>query len=114
MITLNQPTFFDFATGVGIPKHRGSLEAANALIEFCRIGEGKHVLDVGCGVGVTSGSIARRYGCRVAGVDILEMMIERSKERMKREGIMDRFEFFAYQRWPEGWAFESIGSAKPD
>jgi ubiquinone/menaquinone biosynthesis C-methylase UbiE len=88
-----QQTFFDFAAKVDITKHIGSLEATQALIELCHIGEGKYVLDVGCGVGVTPCSIARRYGCRVVGVDILEGMIERSKERAKREGVMDRVEF---------------------
>lgn len=89
----NQQTFFDFAAKVGITKHLGSLEATEALIELCHIGEGKYVLDVGCGVGVTPCSIARRHGCRVVGVDILEVMVERSKERAKREGVMDRVEF---------------------
>jgi len=88
-----QQTFFDFAAEVGITKHIGSLEATEALIELCHIGEGKYVLDVGCGVGVTPCSIARRYGCRVVGVDILEGMVERSKERATKEGAMDRVEF---------------------
>jgi SAM-dependent methyltransferase len=88
-----QQTFFDFAAEVGITKHIGSLEATEVLIELCHIGEGKYVLDVGCGVGVTPCSIARRYGCRVVGVDILEGMVERSKERAKRQGVMDRVEF---------------------
>ena len=89
----NQQTFFDFAAEVGITKHMGSLEATEALIELCHIGEGKYVLDVGCGVGVTPCSIARRYGCRVVGVDILEAMVERSKERAKRERVIERVEF---------------------
>ena len=88
-----QQTFFDFAAQVGITKHIGSLEATQALIELCHIGEGKYVLDVGCGVGVTPCSIARMYSCRVVGVDILEAMVERSKERAKRERVMDRVEF---------------------
>jgi ubiquinone/menaquinone biosynthesis C-methylase UbiE len=89
----NQQTFFDFAAEVGITKHIGSLEATEALIELCHIGKGKYTLDVGCGVGVTPCSIARRYGCRVVGVDILEAMVERSKERAQRERVMDRTEF---------------------
>jgi ubiquinone/menaquinone biosynthesis C-methylase UbiE len=88
-----QPTFFDFAAEVGLTKHVGGLEATVALIELCNIREGKYVLDVGCGVGVTPCFIARRYNCRVVGVDILEGMVERSKERAKREGVMDRVEF---------------------
>lgn len=88
-----QQTFFDFAAEVGITKHIGSLEATEALIERCHIGKDTYVLDVGCGVGVTPCSIAKRYGCRVVGVDILDAMVKRSKERAKREGVMDRVEF---------------------
>ena len=87
-----QPTFFDFAAEVGLTKHIGGLEATEALIELCHIGEGKYVLDVGCGAGVTPCFIARKCGCRVVGVDILEGMVDRSRERAQREGLMDRVE----------------------
>ena len=85
--------FFDFAAEVGLTKHLGGVGATEELIELCHIGEGKYVLDVGCGAGVTPCFIAKRCGCRVVGVDILEGMIERSKERAKREGLADRVEF---------------------
>jgi arsenite methyltransferase len=93
VIMKNQPTFFDFAAEVGLTKHVGGFEATEALIELCHISEGKYVLDVGCGVGVTPCFIARRYDCRVVGVDILEGMVEKSKERSKRERVMDKIEF---------------------
>jgi len=89
----NKQTFFDFAAEVGLTKHLGGVGATEELIELCHIGEGKYVLDVGCGAGVTPCFIAKRYGCRVVGVDIREGMIERSKERAKREGIADEVEF---------------------
>jgi len=89
----NQPGFFDFAAEVGLTKHIGGLAATEALIELCHIGKGKYVLDVGSGVGVTPCFIARRYGCRVFGVDISERMVERSKERAKREKVSDKVEF---------------------
>jgi len=89
----NQPTFFDFAAEVGLTKHIGGPEATEALIELCHICEGVYVLDVGCGVGVTPCFIARRYDCKVVAVDILEGMVEKSKERAKREGVMDKVEF---------------------
>jgi arsenite methyltransferase len=88
----NQPSFFDFAAEVGLTKKRG-VEATQALVELCHIREGKYVLDVGCGVGVSACFIARRYGCKVFGIDILERMVERSRERAKREGVADRVEF---------------------
>lgn len=89
----DQPSFFDFAAEVGLTKHIGGVEATEALAEYCHIGADKYFLDVGCGVGVTPCYIARRYGCRVIGVDILETMVERSRGRAIREAISDRVEF---------------------
>jgi len=89
----NQQSFFDFAAYVGLTKHIGGVEATEAIIELCHIGEGKQVLDVGCGAGVTPCFLARKYGCRVVGVDILDAMVERSNERAKREGVLDKVEF---------------------
>jgi len=88
----NQQTFFDFAAEVGLTKHIGGIEATEALLELCHISKDKYVLDVGCGAGVTPVFIAKRYGCRVVGVDISEGMVERSKERAKRERVADRVE----------------------
>jgi len=89
----DQPTFFDFAAEVGLTKHIGGVEATQNLIHLCHIGESSYVLDVGCGVGVTPCWIAKKSGCRVVGVDINPRMIERSRERAKREKVADRVEF---------------------
>jgi len=88
-----EPMFFDFAAEAGLTKHFGGIGATEELAESCHIGEGKYVLDVGCGVGVTPCFLARRYDCRVVGVDVLERMIERSRERARRERVGDRVEF---------------------
>jgi len=89
----DQQIFFDFAAEVGITKQQGGVGATEELIEFCHIGEGKYVLDVGCGAGVTPCLIAKRYGCQVVGVNINEGMVEKSEERTKREGVADRIDF---------------------
>jgi ubiquinone/menaquinone biosynthesis C-methylase UbiE len=89
----SQQTFFDFAAEVGLTKHIGGLEATEALLELCHISKGKYVLDVGCGAGITPVLIAKGYGCRVIGIDISEGMVEKSKERAKRERVTDRVEF---------------------
>jgi len=65
----SQQTFFDFAAEVGLTKHLGGLGATDDLIELCRIEDGKYILDVGCGAGVTPVIIAKRYDCRVVGVN---------------------------------------------
>jgi arsenite methyltransferase len=89
----NQPGFFDFAAEVGLTKHLGGLEATEALVQLCHIGKGKYILDVGSGVGVTPCFLAKKYGCRVIGVDISASMVERSRERAKREKVADMVEF---------------------
>jgi len=88
-----EPTFFDFAAEVGLTKHIGGVEATETLVKLCYIGEGKTVLDVGCGAGVTPCYLAKKYGCRVVGVDISEKMIQRSRERAQRDNVADRVEF---------------------
>jgi len=74
-------------------KHMGGLKATEELIELCHINKGKYILEVGCGVGITACYIAKRYGCRVVGMDISERMIDKSKKRAKREGVEDRVKF---------------------
>ena len=82
----NKQTFFDFAAEVGLTKHLGGIKSTEDLVELCHIGKNRYILDVGCGVGVTACYLAKKYGCRVIGVDISEEMIEKSKKRVKKEG----------------------------
>ena len=91
--TDEKPHFFDFAAEAGLTKHFGGLGATEELVELCHIGEGSHVLDIGCGAGQTPCYLARRHGCSLVGVDILEAMIDRSRERAEREGVTDKVEF---------------------
>lgn len=85
--------YFEVQAEIGITKHMGGIKATEELIELCHIDKDKYVLDVGCGVGITSCYLARKYGCKVVGIDIYERMIERSRERAKREGVEDRVKF---------------------
>lgn len=85
--------YFEFQSFIGITNHMGGPKATRELAELCHIGEGKRVLEVGCGVGVTPCYLAREYGCRVVGVDISEKMVDRSRKRAKRGGMEDRIEF---------------------
>jgi len=89
----NQQGLFDFAAYVGLTKHLGGGGATDALAELCHIGPGSYVLDVGCGAGATPCHLARKYDCRVMGVDIRAEMVERSRERTAREGLMDKVDF---------------------
>ncbi len=87
-------SYFELQAYWGVSKpHFGGLKATEELIGLCHIDISKHVLDVGCGVGITPCYIARKYGCQVVGVDISEKMIRRARERAKREGLEGKVEF---------------------
>jgi len=86
-------SFFDMQAAIGITKHIGGFEATNELLSLCHIEDAREVLNVGCGIGVGSIYIAKKYGCHVVGVDISEKMIEWSRQRAKEEGVEDKLEF---------------------
>lgn len=90
----SQERYFEFLADMGFTKHLGSMEATQALIELCSVGEGKCVLDVGCGAGATPCYLAKRYNCRVIGVDFVKKMVEQSQEIAKAKGVTDRVEFW--------------------
>ncbi len=52
------------------------------------------VLDLGCGKGAVAVGLARRFGCRVLGVDALPPFIASARESAKRHGVAElcRFE----------------------
>ncbi len=92
----NAPTgarFLNMQADVGVTKHIGGFAATNELLALCRIEEAREVLNVGCGIGVCSAYIAKKYGCRVVGVDISERMIEWSRRRAREEKIEPKVEF---------------------
>jgi arsenite methyltransferase len=86
-------SFFDFAAYVGLTKHLGGQEATQKVIDSCQITKNSYILDVGCGVGVTSCYLAKSVGCRVMGVDINGEMVNRSRERAVREKLTGLVEF---------------------
>src|SRR5512137_1728828 len=85
--------FLDMQAYVGVTKHTGGFAATNELLALCHIGDAHKVLNVGCGIGVGPAYIARKYGCRVVGVDISDKMIEWSRRRAREERVEDKVEF---------------------
>ncbi len=73
--------------------HLGGQEATQKLLEMCDLEATSRVLDVGCGGGNTACFIAEQYGSSVRGIDISEVMIDKSKERARRQGLEDKVEF---------------------
>lgn len=85
--------FLDMQAFVGITKHIGGFEATDELLSLCHIEDAHEVLNVGCGIGVGSVYIARKYDCYVMGVDISEKMIEWSRRRAREENVEAKAEF---------------------
>jgi len=92
---LSPDVIYEMVAKVGFRKHfhLGGFEATRELVELCQIDRNEHVLDIGCGSGRTACYIAKRYGCRVGGVDLLQGMVDRANERARREGVQDTVEF---------------------
>lgn len=110
---ISQPefTYFGVQAHWGATRHFGGLNATEELAEACHINNDAYVLDVGCGIGQTACHLAKSYGCRVAGVDLSEQMIDLSRKRASREGVADRLEFRTAdaQRLPfEGGLFDVV------
>lgn len=85
--------YFEFIADLGMTKHYGSMRATRKLIELCRVMAGEYVLDVGCGVGATPCYLAKEIDARVMGVDLVDKMIEQSRERAIALGVEDRVKF---------------------
>jgi arsenite methyltransferase len=84
---------FDLQAELGITKHMGGQQATDELAELCCIDASSSVLDVGCGVGLTSCYLAETIGCRVTGVDISARMVFRSEERASKAHLLERVRF---------------------
>jgi arsenite methyltransferase len=70
-----ESTYLDVQAQVGITKHIGGFEATDTLLALCHVETARELLYVGCGIGVGPVYIARKFGCRVIGVDISEKML---------------------------------------
>jgi len=90
--TERQDLYFEAMADMDLTKHMGSVDATLRIAELCRIGPQSTVLDVGCGVGYTPVYLARRFGCTVTGIDLYEAMVERARDRVRREGLEGRVE----------------------
>ncbi|MFX0200156.1 MAG: class I SAM-dependent methyltransferase [Candidatus Hodarchaeota archaeon] len=87
--------FFEFMSkklGIRV-LHPGGLGATEFLAERCGISKDMTILDAGCGSGSSSIFLARRYGCKVVGVDIDNTLLMKAQARARRKGILGRVSF---------------------
>jgi ubiquinone/menaquinone biosynthesis C-methylase UbiE len=78
---------FGLQADLNYTRHLGSQTATDELVRLCQIDASKHVLDVGCGVGITPSNLVRSIGCRVSGIDLRPRMILRARERATRQHL---------------------------
>jgi ubiquinone/menaquinone biosynthesis C-methylase UbiE len=86
-------TYFDAQASWGVTKHMGGIDATNELANLCRIDKDDHVLEIGCGTGVTTCYLVKQFGCTVTAVDISDKMVEWAQKRAKRKCIEHMVQF---------------------
>lgn len=87
-------SYYDFMGYLGASFFNwGGLKVTDKLLELTGVDKDTRVLDVGCGMGFSSCYIAEKYGCKVVGIEIAEMMIQKARKRAKKMGLEDQVEF---------------------
>jgi MPBQ/MSBQ methyltransferase len=64
--------------------------ATIALADAAAVNPTDHVLDVGSGLGGPARLLARRYGCRVTGIDLTQELCDVAADLTRRVGLSDR------------------------
>jgi ubiquinone/menaquinone biosynthesis C-methylase UbiE len=86
--------YYDFMAYLEVPFFNiGGAPSIDLLAERCMIDEHSHVLDVGCGTGGNSAYVVKKYGCKVTGIDISEIMIERANKRAEKLELKHKLNF---------------------
>ena len=77
---------FDFmAKYVGMSiLHPGGFVSTNRLLNSLNLSKYKRILDIACGKGTTSILIAKKFGCKITGIDISPVFIEDAKKLAKK------------------------------
>ena len=93
--TIEKCDIFDFmAQHVGLSVlHPGGFEAANELAIKCGFDRDKKIIDIACGKGTTSNYLAKRFGCKVIGIDFSERLIGEAKNLAKKNKVENLVSF---------------------
>lgn len=79
-------------------------------IEGCQPIAGKSVLDIGCGPGHYSITLAQRGASRVVGIDFAEGMLQLASEHARKVGVGDqcKFEVADFYKYPSDTVFDYV------
>lgn len=70
--------------------HARGFPATVDLADRLPIAKGRHILDIGCGLGGPARYIAQRFDCRVSGIDVTEPFVEAANKLTILVGMQDR------------------------
>jgi len=73
--------------------HPGGLNATRLLAERCKISSDMTILDGGCGSGRSDIFLAKRYGCRIVGIDIDPEILLRAQAEAVSNDVGDQVAF---------------------
>jgi len=73
--------------------HGRGLEATEELANLLLVSKQHHLLDVGSGIGGPARYLARRFGCKVTGIDLTAEFCEVARHLTKLLGMQDRVGF---------------------
>jgi SAM-dependent methyltransferase len=87
---MRKPDVTDYQAQIGLTRHLGGQAATDELIQLSGLEGGERLLEVGCGVGVTTALLAGRWVCHLDALDRSERMIARTRERLAAAGLSHR------------------------
>jgi ubiquinone/menaquinone biosynthesis C-methylase UbiE len=73
--------------------HGRGLEATEAIAAAIRVAATDHLLDVGSGIGGPARVLARRFGCRVTGIDLTPEFCDVARHLTRLTGLDSRVDF---------------------
>jgi|TARA_Y100000294_G_scaffold55530_1_gene52532 SAM-dependent methyltransferase len=73
--------------------HGGGAEATRGLLARLSPRSGRHILDIGSGIGGPARLLASEYGCRVTGIDLTREFCDVAVMLTERTGLDDRVSF---------------------
>jgi cyclopropane fatty-acyl-phospholipid synthase-like methyltransferase len=100
MVTSRQFSPYIYRTEFTFTHNNNTINELDYLIELGEI-KNNIVLDFGCGVASTAVKLAKKYGCRVYGLNVSERQIEIGNEYIKNHRLEDKVKLYLY----DGYTF---------
>lgn len=98
-IKIEEMDYYDFMANIDVPVFAiGGLKSTYELMGMAGLdpegsNKGIKILSVGCGTGGASIFIARRYGCKIVGVDISSEMVRKAMEKAEGSDVEHLLEY---------------------